>query len=151
MNMTSGNPEANAQHVSVSWQPSNLVTAGVQESTASSSRRTSTDAGPAEWERLVEKVQAYLQGELSLTVGDYRLLEQMNNTMHQKYDDMVPAAQQVQQTLQNLNERFRSLQPFVDKIEQMEMQVLELEKTAYSLDAYSRQLEARFKALKPTL
>ena len=41
-----------------------------------------------------------------------------------------------------------SLQPYCDQIDQVEASVSALEQTAYRLDAYCKQLEAKFKELE---
>lgn len=41
-----------------------------------------------------------------------------------------------------------SLQPYCDQIDQVEASVSALEQTAYRLDAYCKQLEAKFKEIE---
>lgn len=42
----------------------------------------------------------------------------------------------------------KSLQPYLDQIDQIEDSVTKLEQAAYKLDAYSKRLEAKFKSLE---
>lgn len=50
--------------------------------------------------------------------------------------------------LQELNENYKSLQPYLDQVDIVEESVASLEQAAYSLDHYSKRLEAKFKALE---
>lgn len=97
---------------------------------------------------MFEKIADYLQGELAGTLEDYKLLEEMNRATTVKYSDMKQIAANVSKALKELNEKYKSLQPYLEQIEQIEESALKLEQAAYKLDAYSKRLEAKFKALE---
>lgn len=97
---------------------------------------------------MFEKMAIVLQGELTGTSEDYRLLENMNKLTSLKYMEMKDISINISRNLQDLNNKYASLQPYLDQINQIEEQVSSLEQGAYKLDAYSKKLEARFKKLE---
>ncbi|XP_042272424.1 biogenesis of lysosome-related organelles complex 1 subunit 2 [Thunnus albacares] len=97
---------------------------------------------------MFEKMALFLQGELTGTCEDYRLLENMNKLTSLKYMEMKDISINISRNLQDLNNKYASLQPYLDQINQIEEQVSTLEQAAYKLDAYSKKLEARFKKLE---
>ncbi|KAE8294556.1 Biogenesis of lysosome-related organelles complex-1 subunit 2 [Larimichthys crocea] len=97
---------------------------------------------------MFEKMAVFLQGELTGTCEDYRLLENMNKLTSLKYMEMKDISINISRNLQDLNNKYASLQPYLDQINQIEEQVSSLEQAAYKLDAYSKKLEARFKKLE---
>ncbi|KAM8888164.1 biogenesis of lysosome-related organelles complex 1 subunit 2 [Synchiropus picturatus] len=97
---------------------------------------------------MFEKMGIFLQGELTATCEDYRLLENMNKLTSLKYMEMKDISINISRNLQDLNNKYASLQPYLDQINQIEEQVSSLEQAAYKLDAYSKKLEARFKKLE---
>ncbi|XP_026201193.1 biogenesis of lysosome-related organelles complex 1 subunit 2 [Anabas testudineus] len=97
---------------------------------------------------MFEKMAIFLQGELTATCEDYRLLENMNKLTSLKYMEMKDISINISRNLQDLNNKYASLQPYLDQINQIEEQVSALEQAAYKLDAYSKKLEARFKKLE---
>ncbi|CAG10921.1 unnamed protein product, partial [Tetraodon nigroviridis] len=94
------------------------------------------------------KMAIFLQGELTGICEDYRLLENMNKLTSLKYMEMKDISVNISRNLQDLNNKYASLQPYLDQINQIEEQVSSLEQAAYKLDAYSKKLEARFKKLE---
>ncbi|XP_041861170.1 biogenesis of lysosome-related organelles complex 1 subunit 2 [Melanotaenia boesemani] len=97
---------------------------------------------------MFEKMAIFLQGELTATCEDYRLLENMNKLTSLKYMEMKDISINISRNLQDLNNKYASLQPYLDQINKIEEQVSALEQAAYKLDAYSKKLEARFKKLE---
>ncbi|XP_072245999.1 biogenesis of lysosome-related organelles complex 1 subunit 2 [Leuresthes tenuis] len=97
---------------------------------------------------MFEKMAIFLQGELTATCEDYRLLENMNKLTSLKYMEMKDISVNISRNLQDLNNKYASLQPYLDQINKIEEQVSSLEQAAYKLDAYSKKLEARFKKLE---
>ncbi|KAM8745391.1 biogenesis of lysosome-related organelles complex 1 subunit 2 [Acanthopagrus schlegelii] len=97
---------------------------------------------------MFDKMSVFLQGELTATCEDYRLLENMNKLTSLKYMEMKDISINISRNLQDLNNKYASLQPYLDQINQIEEQVSSLEQAAYKLDAYSKKLEARFKKLE---
>lgn len=94
------------------------------------------------------KTADYLYGELTATQEEYKLLENMNRATITKYSDMKHIATNIAKSIGELNEKYTSLQPYLDQIDQIEDSVAKLEQAAYKLDAYSKRLEAKFKNLE---
>uniref|UniRef100_A0A1B6LPS9 Biogenesis of lysosome-related organelles complex 1 subunit 2 n=1 Tax=Graphocephala atropunctata TaxID=36148 RepID=A0A1B6LPS9_9HEMI len=97
---------------------------------------------------MFQKTADYLLGEITVTHEDYKLLEAMNQATVTKYSDMRQIAGNVGRTMAELNEKYKSLQPYLDQIDQIEDSVTKLEQAAFKLDAYSKRLEAKFKTLE---
>ncbi|CAG0897648.1 unnamed protein product [Darwinula stevensoni] len=95
-----------------------------------------------------EKLAEYLQGELAHICDDYSLLEEMNKATISKYSDMKQITGNVAKSLEVLNEKYTSLQPYLQELNQIEESVTKLEQAAYKLDAYSKKLEAKLKSLE---
>ncbi|KAB0797777.1 hypothetical protein PPYR_08770 [Photinus pyralis] len=94
------------------------------------------------------KTADYLYGELTATQEEYKLLENMNRATITKYSDMKHIATNIAKSIGELNEKYTSLQPYLDQIDQIEDSIAKLEQAAYKLDAYSKRLEAKFKNLE---
>ncbi|XP_038854664.1 biogenesis of lysosome-related organelles complex-1 subunit 2-like [Salvelinus namaycush] len=97
---------------------------------------------------MFDKMAVFLQGELTGTCEDYRLLENMNKLTSLKYMEMKDISINISRNLQDLNLKYASLQPYLEQINQIEEQVSSLEQAAYKLDTYSKKLEAKFKKLE---
>jgi len=97
---------------------------------------------------MFQKTADYLLGEITVTQEDYKLLEAMNQATATKYSDMRQIAGNIGRTMADLNEKYKSLQPYLDQIDQIEDSVTKLEQAAFKLDAYSKRLEAKFKSLE---
>ncbi|XP_075728775.1 biogenesis of lysosome-related organelles complex 1 subunit 2-like [Rhipicephalus microplus] len=96
---------------------------------------------------MFEKTGEYIQAELSSTLDNYRLTEEMNKLTITKYSDMKQISGNVSKVLEHLIEKYRRLKPYLDQIDQMEDSVTKLEQAAYKLDAYSKRLESQLKAM----
>lgn len=94
---------------------------------------------------MFQKTSEYLQEELTATHEDYRLLEQMNQETITKYAQLKTISSNVSQSLDQLNQKYKKLQPVLDNINQIDDSVTKLEQAAYKLLAYSNRLEAKFK------
>ncbi|XP_012691603.1 biogenesis of lysosome-related organelles complex 1 subunit 2 [Clupea harengus] len=97
---------------------------------------------------MFDKMAVFLQGELTATCEDYKLLENMNKLTSLKYMEMKDISINISRNLQDLNQKYASLQPYLDQINQIEEQVTALEQAAYKMDTYSKKLEAKFKKLE---
>ncbi|XP_051729895.1 biogenesis of lysosome-related organelles complex 1 subunit 2 isoform X2 [Ctenopharyngodon idella] len=97
---------------------------------------------------MFDKMAVFLQGELTATCEDYKLLENMNKLTSLKYMEMKDISINISRNLQDLNQKYAGLQPYLDQINQIEEQVTALEQAAYKLDTYSKKLEAKFKKLE---
>ncbi|XP_016107007.1 biogenesis of lysosome-related organelles complex 1 subunit 2-like [Sinocyclocheilus grahami] len=89
---------------------------------------------------MFDKMSVFLQGELTATCEDYKLLENMDKLTSLKYMEMKDISVNISRNLQDLNQKYASLQPYLDQINQIEEQVTALEQAAYKLDTYSKKL-----------
>ncbi|ELT93760.1 hypothetical protein CAPTEDRAFT_152254 [Capitella teleta] len=94
------------------------------------------------------KTADYLHGELVCSSEEYKLLEQMNKVTLKKYVEMKQIASNISRAMKDLNDKYSSLQPYLDQIDQIEDSVTQLEQAAYKLDAYSKRLEVKFRQLE---
>ncbi|XP_014286611.1 biogenesis of lysosome-related organelles complex 1 subunit 2 [Halyomorpha halys] len=97
---------------------------------------------------MFQKTSDYLLGELTLTQADYKLLEAMNIATVGKCNDMTQMTQQIKKNMVDLQEKYESLRPVLEQINEIEASVMKLEKAAYKLDAYSKRLENKVKTLE---
>ena len=97
---------------------------------------------------MFEKLTLYLNGELTTTAEDYRLLQQLNQMTIAKYSDMIAMATRLNDSTKQLNEKYASLQPYLEQIDKIHDSVAALEQTAYRLDAYTKQLEEKLKSVE---
>ncbi|XP_048488703.1 biogenesis of lysosome-related organelles complex 1 subunit 2 isoform X2 [Plutella xylostella] len=97
---------------------------------------------------LFQKTSEYLTGELTATQDHYVLLEDINQLAITKYADLRQIAANLGKTINEYNEMFSAnIAPLLQQIDLMEARVTQFEGAAYRLDAYTRQLRARFKEL----
>ncbi|KAK4010618.1 biogenesis of lysosome-related organelles complex 1 subunit 2 isoform X2 [Daphnia magna] len=96
---------------------------------------------------MFQKVHEYLQAELTSSESEYQLLEQMNKVTADKYRDLTQVAANVGKGIIELNAKFKSLEVYLEQIDQIEDNISKLEHAAYKLDAYTVRLENKFKAL----
>ncbi|XP_068956460.1 biogenesis of lysosome-related organelles complex 1 subunit 2-like [Petaurus breviceps papuanus] len=94
------------------------------------------------------KMATYLTGELTANSEDCKLLENMNKLTSLKYLEMKDIAVNICRNLKDLNQKYATLQPYLDQITLIEEQVAALQQAAYKLDAYSKKLEAKYKKLE---
>ena len=72
-----------------------------------------------------------------------KLLEQMNRVTATKYSDMRQITANVSKGVEQLNDKYRELQPYLEQVDQIEESVARLEAAAFKLDSYSKRLEAK--------
>lgn len=99
------------------------------------------------YDRANEIVEIFFPGELTSTQDDYNLLANMNRVVITKYSDMKQVASKITQSLNEIDAKYKELQPYLVQIEQIEDSVNKLEQAAYKLDAYSKRLENQYKIL----
>lgn len=97
---------------------------------------------------MFNKAAEYLYGELTSSLDEYQLLENMNYATISKYSEIKHLAGNVAKNLQELNEKYVEVVPLLKQIDQLEENVTKLEQAAYKLDAYSKRLETKFKNLE---
>lgn len=97
---------------------------------------------------MFNKTADYLYGELTATLDDYRLLENMNKATINKYTEMEEFACNVSRNMNSINDKYGALKPYLDQIDQIENGILKLEQAAFKLDAYTKRLETKFKSME---
>lgn len=95
-----------------------------------------------------DKLTEYLNGELAGSIQDYVLLEKLNKLTVTKYSEMSDTAKTLITVMEELDKKYKSLEPYLEQIDKVEESVASLEQAAYRLDAYSKRLEAKFKKLE---
>lgn len=98
-------------------------------------------------ETLFARTRDYVQAEMGATLDEYRLLEEMNSQTAAKYVEMKSLASGLGLAGAELRDRGAALEPLLAKVDALDEKVARLEELAYALDAYSKRLEAKFKAL----
>ncbi|XP_058459894.1 biogenesis of lysosome-related organelles complex 1 subunit 2 [Malaya genurostris] len=98
--------------------------------------------------KMFQKTGEYISYELSSTVEDYKLIENMNKAMMGKVVEMKQMSESITAKNNELNQKYEELKPLLKKIEDIESTVDKLEAAAYQLDSYTVRLENKFKALK---
>ncbi|CAH0393211.1 unnamed protein product [Bemisia tabaci] len=97
---------------------------------------------------MFQKTGDYISGELTLAQEDYKLLESMNNATVTKFADMRTVATNIQKSMSDLNDKFKSLEPYLEQIAKIEDSAMKLEQAAYKLDNYTKRIEAKFKMIE---
>ncbi|XP_053688232.1 biogenesis of lysosome-related organelles complex 1 subunit 2 [Sabethes cyaneus] len=98
--------------------------------------------------KMFQKTGDYISHELSSTVEDYKLIENMNKAMMGKVSEMRQMSESIAVKNSELNQKYEELKPLLRKVEDIETTVDKLEAAAYQLDAYTIRLENKFKAVK---
>lgn len=98
--------------------------------------------------KMFQKTGDYISHELSASVEDYKLIENMNKAMMGKVIEMKQMSESIAAKNNELNRKYEELKPLLQKIDDIESTVDKLEAAAYQLDSYTIRLENKFKALK---
>jgi len=96
---------------------------------------------------MFRNIAAYLKGELTATTNDYKLLANMNAVCSNKYTEMSEVASGLTSFMKDLQQKYQDFKPYLDKIDEIDANVSELEKTVVLLDEYSKRLEWKFKKI----
>ncbi|EFA77587.1 biogenesis of lysosome-related organelles complex-1 [Heterostelium album PN500] len=91
------------------------------------------------------KVSKYLGSELSATVADYNLLVQMNSVTASKYKDMTDMTKGLTLYMNDLKLKYEEFLPYLEKIDDLDKNVGDLEKTVQLIDEYTKRLESKIK------
>jgi len=97
---------------------------------------------------MFENLVKYLQGELLVTSSDYKLLHQMNAVTRDKYVEMTRMTSALVGSMTELQEKYKEFAPYLQKIDDIDASVAELERVVLVLDEYTKRLEAKFEQLK---
>ncbi|CAO3640751.1 unnamed protein product [Mucor hiemalis] len=93
----------------------------------------------------------YTKSELKMTVDDCKLLETMNIATKEKYVQMSQMSQRLMKEMSKLQNTYADFSTFIQQIDDIHQQSIEMEKVAQSLDEYSKHLEQKLlKAHPPT-
>ena len=94
---------------------------------------------------MIKSTGDYITGEIDMCVADYKLLEQMNKAVTEKYKNLSKYSGSISDQMDKLNEAYANLMPMLTQIDEVEKCVGHLEQSAAKLDAYSKRLELKYK------
>ena len=94
---------------------------------------------------MIKSTGDYINGEIDVCIADYKLLEQMNKAVTEKYKNLTKYSSSISSEMDKLNEAYAALMPMLTQIDQVEKCIGDLEESANKLDVYSKKLEAKFK------
>ncbi|XP_055690605.1 biogenesis of lysosome-related organelles complex 1 subunit 2 [Lutzomyia longipalpis] len=97
--------------------------------------------------KMFQKTGDFISSELTGPLEDYKLLENMNRATISKYSDMQQITENLSASTAELNVKLEELMPYLQQIDEIDATVTKIEVAAYKLDAYTQQLEAKFKSL----
>jgi len=140
--------KTNLDNISTSSGSENLDSSFSDVSTPVAVRKVEPQTLEESCDNMVDKITDYLNGELAATSADYKLLENLNKMATEKYTDMSKTTNNLITNMDDINERYKALAPYLQQIDLLEESVLKLEQTAYKLDSYSKQLETKFKTME---
>ncbi|CAF0828073.1 unnamed protein product [Brachionus calyciflorus] len=94
---------------------------------------------------MIKSTGDYIKEEIDICISDYKLLEQMNKLVTDKYKNLTKYTTGISSEMEKLNEAYATLTPLLSQIDEVEKCVGELEQSAAKLDAYSKRLDTKFK------
>ncbi|XP_055707603.1 biogenesis of lysosome-related organelles complex 1 subunit 2 [Phlebotomus papatasi] len=97
--------------------------------------------------KMFQKTGDFISSELTGPLEDYKLLENMNRATISKYSDMQQITENLASSTAELNGKLDELVPYLHQIDEIDATISQIEIAAYKLDAYTQQLEAKFKSL----
>ncbi|KAI8997291.1 biogenesis of lysosome-related organelles complex-1 subunit 2-domain-containing protein [Pilobolus umbonatus] len=85
----------------------------------------------------------YTKEELKATIEDCKLLETMNISTKDKYSQLNQMSQHLMKEISKLQTIYADFSGFIQQIEEINEQTIQMENTAKALDEYSRYLESK--------
>uniref|UniRef100_A0A914D856 Biogenesis of lysosome-related organelles complex 1 subunit 2 n=1 Tax=Acrobeloides nanus TaxID=290746 RepID=A0A914D856_9BILA len=96
-------------------------------------------------DNVFDKISAFVNGQIQGTIDDYKLLEEMNNVTAQRYADMKQVAATVSDRLSQLNEKYETLRPYLQQIDEIDSNSRKMEEAVALLENYVTALETKLK------
>eukprot|EP00013_Stygamoeba_regulata_P023874 CAMPEP_0177651338 /NCGR_PEP_ID=MMETSP0447-20121125/12488_1 /TAXON_ID=0 /ORGANISM="Stygamoeba regulata, Strain BSH-02190019" /LENGTH=140 /DNA_ID=CAMNT_0019154399 /DNA_START=78 /DNA_END=500 /DNA_ORIENTATION=+ len=132
-----------------------VITQGVQRKPEDSTTNTTVEERDEELARLgsemFNSVGYYLEGKLEGTAADYALLEAMNKLATDKYRDMADDAEHMASSMETLQRQYTELQPYLQKIDDVQVAVGSLEESVRMLSDYTSRLDTQLAQLSAEL
>lgn len=94
---------------------------------------------------MIKSTGEYIKGEIDLCISDYKVLEQMNKLVTERYKNLDKNAISITSEMNKLNAAYENIMPLLAQIDDVEKCVTELEQTANKLEVYSKRLENKYK------
>eukprot|EP00898_Chlorokybus_atmophyticus_P000799 jgi/Chlat1/171/Chrsp1S03243 len=98
---------------------------------------------------LMETVAKVVHGELRAGFNELQLLEDMNNIAAKKYEDLGDFAAGLSVFFNKLRQKNDAFRPYLQQIDEIDQQVVDLEAVVSTLDLYTRRLEENLRHFHP--
>eukprot|EP00002_Diphylleia_rotans_P001740 TRINITY_DN10982_c0_g1_i1.p1 TRINITY_DN10982_c0_g1~~TRINITY_DN10982_c0_g1_i1.p1 ORF type:complete len:140 (+),score=37.66 TRINITY_DN10982_c0_g1_i1:47-466(+) len=99
-------------------------------------------------EQLFQSAGSIAKTELQLHINDYALYQEMHKQTTEKYKAMAQNASSIADNFESLHTKYTEIEPHLQEIDKVDESLESLEQTVALLDAYTRRLETKFKALQ---
>ena len=120
-----------------------LETFDFKKMTSSAAAQKLQTSAEATWNHLEE----YVKSETAYARNDYKTLQVMNENVSERLKGNIEELSSIGVSFQSLNNSLFSLEDYFKEIDLIYEKVTELEKVAVGLDAYTRNLETKYKVL----
>ncbi|GMT24045.1 hypothetical protein PFISCL1PPCAC_15342, partial [Pristionchus fissidentatus] len=120
---------------------------------ASVSQPSSPPPGPThEIAKLADEAQdrlsALLHAQISSTVEEYKLIEEMNKVTAKRYEDMKIVAEGVGEKLKKLDISYDAIRPYLRQVHELDEGTKRLEDALTKMENYVTNLEQKLSNLK---